>query len=91
MIYATMKVRLSRLMGDKRVKIAEVARDTGIDRGTLTRLYYEKAERIDLDMIARLCVYFGRPLTDLLEVTPGEAPANPADVQAAAPEEAEKP
>jgi len=52
------KCHLSRLMGEKKVKISDVTRDTGINRGTLTRLYQETAERVDLEAIDKLCAYF---------------------------------
>lgn len=61
------KCHLSRLMGEKKVKISHVARETGLDRGTLTRLYHETAERVDLDAIDRLCRFFGCTVSDLLE------------------------
>lgn len=61
------KCHLSRLMGEKKVKIADVSRVTGINRGTLTRLYQETAERVDLDVLDKLCLYFGCKAGDLLE------------------------
>jgi len=61
------KCHLSRLMGERKVKISDVARDTGINRGTLTRLYQETAERIDLEAIDKLCIYFGCDTGKLLE------------------------
>ncbi|WP_252405811.1 helix-turn-helix domain-containing protein, partial [Escherichia coli] len=30
---------MSRLLGERKLKISDVVRDTGINRGTLTRLY----------------------------------------------------
>lgn len=61
------KCHLSRLMGEKKVKITDVSRETGINRGTLTRLYQETAERVDLDVIDKLCSYFRCEVSDLLE------------------------
>lgn len=61
------KCHLSRLMGERRIKIAELARDIGINRGTLTRLFHERATRIDLDAIDQLCSYFGCQVGDLFE------------------------
>ena len=61
------KCHLSKLMGERKLKISDVARDTGINRGTLTRLYYETAERIELEVLDQLCDYFGVELGDLLE------------------------
>lgn len=45
------KCHLSRLMGERKLKISDVARDTGINRGTITRLYQETATRVDLDVV----------------------------------------
>jgi len=32
------KVHLSRLMGERKLRIVDVSRDTGLNRGTITRL-----------------------------------------------------
>jgi putative transcriptional regulator len=61
------KCHLSRLLGERRLKISDVARDTEINRGTLTRLYHESAERIELDVISKLCAYLKCQVSDLLE------------------------
>ena len=54
-------------MGTKRLKIADVARDTGINRGTITRLYNETATRVDLDAIDTLCAYLDVTVGELFE------------------------
>lgn len=61
------KCHLSRLMGERKLKIADLARDTGVNRGTITRLYHETATRIDLDVVDALCRYFGCQVKDLFE------------------------
>ena len=61
---------LSRLMGEKRVRIADVARATGISRNQLARLYYDRARRVELADLERLCRYFKCALGELLEVVP---------------------
>jgi len=61
------RCHFARLLGERKLKISDVARDTGINRGTLTRLYYETAERIELDALDQLCEYFGIELSALLE------------------------
>lgn len=55
-------------MGEKRLKIADVARDTSINRGTITRMYYEEASRIDLDVIESLCRYLDIGVGDLYHI-----------------------
>lgn len=61
------RCHFARLLGERKLKISDVARDTGINRGTLTRLYYETAERIELEVLDQLCDYFGIDLPELLE------------------------
>ncbi len=71
------KCHLSRLLGERRLKIADVARDTGINRGTLTRIYHETAERIDIGVLDQLCEYLNCRVEDLLEFVPGEKAKQP--------------
>jgi putative transcriptional regulator len=54
-------------MGEKKKKISDVSADTGINRGTLTRLYYEKTERIELETLDKLCEYFDCEVQDIFE------------------------
>lgn len=61
------KCHLSRLMGERKLKISDVARDTGLHRNTITLLYQETATRVDLEAIDKLCRYFSIPVGDLLE------------------------
>lgn len=62
------KCHLSKLMGEKRLKIADVARETGLNRGTITRMYNETATRIELDVVETLCRYLGVQIADLYEL-----------------------
>lgn len=62
------KCHLSTLMGKRKVRIADVSRDLGINRGTITRLYEESASRIELDVIEKLCKYFECEVGDLFEI-----------------------
>ncbi|WP_350318430.1 helix-turn-helix domain-containing protein [Lelliottia wanjuensis] len=57
---------LSKFMGERKLNIAEMARQTGIPRSTITSLYDETAVRIDLEVIETLCLYFNCGLNDLL-------------------------
>jgi putative transcriptional regulator len=54
-------------MGEKRLKISDVAKNTGINRGTISRLYNETATRVDLEVIDQLCDYLDVKLEDLFE------------------------
>jgi putative transcriptional regulator len=61
-------------MGERRLKVADVARETGIHRNSLTTLYRDEAERIDVEMIEKLCAFFGCAVGDLLEYVPERRP-----------------
>ena len=62
------RCHLSRILGEKRLRISHVVRDTGINRGTITRLYHERAERIELESVEKLCRYLECRLEDLFEL-----------------------
>jgi putative transcriptional regulator len=66
------KCHFSRLLGERKLKVAVVARETGLNQSSLHRLYNESFERIELDLIEILCAYFSIGVGDLLEYVPGE-------------------
>jgi len=55
------------MMGERKLKISDVAKDTDINRGTLTRLYHESYTRIEKDVINTLCEYFSCNIEELFE------------------------
>lgn len=61
------KCHLSKLMGERKLKISDVARDTGLHRNTITLLYQETATRVDIEAIDALCRYFNVSVGDLFE------------------------
>lgn len=67
------RCNLSRILGERRLKISDVSSDTGINRGTLTRLYYDEAERVELVVLDKLCEYLNVELDELLERVNGSA------------------
>ena len=64
------KCHLSRLMGERKMKIADVARETGLHRNTITLLYNETATRVDLDAMDQLCSLFSVSVGELFEQVP---------------------
>jgi putative transcriptional regulator len=54
-------------MGERKMKIVDVARETGLNRNTITLLYKETAQRIDLDALDKLCNLFDCEVGELLE------------------------
>ena len=65
-----LKCHLSRLLGEKKLKIADLARVTSVNRGTITRLYHETASRIELEVIDELCRVLECRVGDLFEYVP---------------------
>lgn len=56
--------RFSALLGEKRLKISTVAKETNISRSTITNLYYGRSHGISFKVLGRLCEY--------LECSPGD-------------------
>jgi putative transcriptional regulator len=64
------KCYLSTLMGRERHSVADVMRQTGLTRTAITALYEERAKRVDLETIARLCELYECSVDELLEYVP---------------------
>lgn len=54
-------------MGERKLKITDVAAETGLNRNTITLLYKETAQRVELDTMNCLCKFFNCDLSDLFE------------------------
>ncbi len=61
------RCHLSTLMGRSKLRIADVSRQTGLNRSTITALYKETATRIDLQAVEQLCRLFDCQVGDLFE------------------------
>ena len=64
------RCHLSRMMGERKMKVVDVARDTGLHRNTITLLYNETATRVDIETIDRLCSLFECEVGELFEYSP---------------------
>lgn len=64
------RCHLSTLMGRSKLRIADVSRQTGLNRSTITALYKETATRIDLQAVEQLCRLFDCQVGDLFEYAP---------------------
>jgi putative transcriptional regulator len=62
------RCHLARMMGEHKLRIADVARETGLSRATVTLLYKETAQKVDLDTIEKICLLFGCAVGDLFEL-----------------------
>ena len=64
------RCHLSTLMGREKLSISELSRRTGVNRSTITALYHEKATRIELPALERLCDAFHCGIGELMEIVP---------------------
>ena len=60
------RVNLSKLLGERKMKQADLARITGIRPATINDLYHELAERISLEHLDLICEAVQCDLSDLL-------------------------
>ena len=72
--------RVSRLLGERRQSVADLARATGIAYSTAYALYRGEVKRIDFETLDRLCRYFGVSTGEIFEYVPN---AEVADTQKA--------
>ncbi len=61
------RCNLSRLMGERKLKVSDVERATGLHRHKITALYKETAIKVDLDTIDKLCEFFECEVGELFE------------------------
>ena len=64
------KCHLSRIMGEKKLRVADVARAVGVHRNAITLLYEETATRVDMDTIDKVCAFLDCGIQDLFEYIP---------------------
>lgn len=63
---------LHRLMQDRQLKAAELARLAAINRSTVSALMAQRATRVDLDALERICIVLGCGIGDLLQIVPDD-------------------
>lgn len=54
-------------MGERRMNIADVMRETGIKRTMLTLMYNDEVQRLDVEALDKLCRLFSCNVQDILE------------------------
>ena len=56
------------LLAERRMKVADVARETGMSKTTLHKLYNGQSTRIDFETIEKLCLLLNVEVGDLLKL-----------------------
>jgi putative transcriptional regulator len=72
------RCHLSTAMGRAKMRITDVARQTGLNRSTVAGLYNETALRVELDTVNRLCRLFRCGVADLFEYVEQVQPLPPS-------------
>ncbi|MBG9689500.1 Cro/Cl family transcriptional regulator [Lysinibacillus sphaericus] len=62
------KVHLSRLLGERKMKVSELAEKTGLHRNGLSRLYNEETDGIKFHTLELICKALDCQITDLIEI-----------------------
>jgi len=65
-----LKCKLSTIMGERRLKVADVARGAGVHRNIVTNYYRDEIAMLSKDVLNRLCVFLKVSPGDLLEYVP---------------------
>lgn len=66
------RIHLSRILGEKRWTQADLARKTGIRPNTISEIYNELIERINIDHLDIICEVLDCDVSDILEYVPNK-------------------
>jgi putative transcriptional regulator len=61
------KVHLSRIMGEKRITVAELSRMTGLHRNGISKLYNEETDGVKFETLDKICDVLECSVADLIE------------------------
>lgn len=61
-------MRLPELLGEKGISRARLCKDLDLQRTNLNRYYRDNFQRVDANLIVKLCEYLNCDIADLLEI-----------------------
>jgi putative transcriptional regulator len=64
------KIHLAKLLGERKMKVAHLARQTGISQYALHNIYHEKTSAISFEILDKLCAFLDVSVGELLEYIP---------------------
>ncbi len=70
------RIHLGRLLGERKMKMSELSRKTGISPNTLSDIYNEKVTMIRFDTLKKICAALQCTVGELIEYQP--EPKQPA-------------
>ena len=72
--HSMVRSHLGELMQRHQLKAAELAQRAHVNRSTVSALTRDRATRVDLPALERICMVLGCGLGELLEIVPDEPP-----------------
>jgi putative transcriptional regulator len=66
--------RLSRILGERRLSVQEVARGAGLSYRVVLDLYHDRSTRLDVQTLNKLCDFLSVGPEQIFEWTPPERP-----------------
>jgi len=66
------KTHLSRILGERRMKQSELARQTGLQYNTINAVFHDKWEQISRSTLDKICKALGVGISDLIEFADDE-------------------
>jgi putative transcriptional regulator len=70
------RIHLSKLLGQRKMKMADLSRKTGISKNTLSTLYSEKVTMIKFETLEKICEALNCTVGELLEYQPDTDTSN---------------
>ena len=61
-------IRIVELLNDKKISKTRICKDLDLQRGNFNRYCRDEFQRVDANLIIRLCDYFDCEVGDLLEI-----------------------
>ena len=62
------KVHLSKLLGEQKMKVSDLSKATGLHRNGLMKLYKEETDGIKFETLEKVCKSLNCEISDLLEI-----------------------
>ena len=66
------KITLDTYLEEREISRYKIIKNCNVSQTQLNRYYHNQIERIDLDVLARICDYLNCEVSDLLEYVPDE-------------------
>ncbi|WAW14416.1 helix-turn-helix domain-containing protein [Peptostreptococcus equinus] len=64
------KNNLSKIMGEKLMKVSDVSENTGVSRQTIANIYNRRSSGIQFDTLNSLCTHLDCGISDIFEYVP---------------------